>query len=212
MSLEDEDWLALEEKLPAAAAAPAPPAPAPVLDPRRAQAARLKRLLTLEQRRYARHLLAARGNLREAERLYKADGGQRGAATLAKWRTQPTFRQVMDLQADLALEAAGVRATKVLAAVDALADYGAETVTRRNKYGQALKDEAGQEITAMRDPDLAMKANEFLGRHFKLWGDGDNRKSVVLIVDLTGTQQARQDPRDVIEGEVEDVTPGPTGG
>lgn len=195
-----DDWLALADDKPVGVPAPASGAGAL----RRGQIAQVKRQLTLAQRKYAACLAESRGNTREADRRFARLGFPHKAGTLGQWRGKPYFRRLVELLTEEALDSAGVTPAKTLLTMDGLAEYGAETVIRRNKYGQAVTDEDGVPVTEMRDPHLALKATEFMGRHFKLWGDGDDKRVVVNIVDLTGASRVREDP---LEGEAEDVTP-----
>lgn len=194
----NDDWLAL-------APVPAPPEPPPT---RPLQIAQAKRRLTLAQRQYAACLAESRGNTREAQRRFAALGYTQKAGTLGQWRGKPYFKRLVELLTEEALETSGLTPGKVLLGVDGLAEYGDEMVVRRNKYGQAMTDEDGKPILEKRDPHLTMKANEFLGRHFRLWGDADDRKVVVNIVDLTGAVRVREDPLEALEGEVEDAAAG----
>jgi hypothetical protein len=172
------------------------------LNPRRLAIVKARKRLSIAERRYAHCLIEGRGNLREAEKRFRELGYDQSASTLSRWRGKPYFRHYVDLVNEEALAAAGVTAEKVLLTTDALSDYGSETIVKRNKYGQVVADENGEPLREMRDPHLALKANEFLGRHFRLWGDDDrDRRVVVNIVDLTGSRRVRTEPLEHDDGE-----------
>ncbi len=202
----NDDWLSLEP--PKAMTVPA--LPAPVLNVTRAHIAALKRKLPLSHRVYAACLLEARLNNREAERLMKSRGYPQSAATLGQWRRKPFVRQLVDLMSEEFVDTVGSSATKVLMSVDAIAEYGGEEIALRDKYGVTINDENGMPIKAKRDPHLALKANELMGKKHRVWGDDDSKRVVVNIVDLTGERRARVDPIEVEaeEGELVDGTGG----
>lgn len=189
---------------------PGVPAPLqPVIDPRAYKIARLKRKLSLPMREYAYALVASRGNIREAEAAMKAAGVDLSASRFAQWRQNCYLQELVSLMQERAVEAAGITATKVLMQADAIADYGAEMIDKRDKYGNRIvENDTGAPVKVMRDPDLALKAVELLGKKFKMWGNDDDRRVVVNIVDLTGQERARVEPL-IVEGEAEDVSTSP---
>lgn len=192
----NDDWLSItgpEETLPAVPVA---------LNPRRTQIARLKKKLSIAERVYANCLLEARMNTRVASKLFAAKGYKHSPASLSRWRAKPYFRDMVELMNEEMVESIGLSPDRVLLRMDALAEYGQEIVEKRNKYGQLLVDENGEALREMRDPHLALKADELLGRKFRQWGGDDpNARVVVNIVDLTGATRAREP----IDGEAEEV-------
>lgn len=194
-----DNWLDLEPPK----GLPVVQLPAPVLNPARAQIAALKRKLPLSHRVYAACLLEARLNNREAERLMKARGYTQTPAVLGQWRRKPYMRQLIEMMGDEFVDTVGSSATKVLMQVDSIAEYGGEEITLRDKYGAAIRDEDGVPIKAKRDPHLALKANELIGKKHRLWGDDDTKRVVVNIVDLTGERRVRVDPIEA-QAEIED--------
>jgi hypothetical protein len=194
-----DEWLAIK---PAGFEEPALPVASPPLNPRRALIAKAKKRLTIAQRVYANCLIESRMNFREAAKRFEAAGYKQKASTLASWRTRPYFRQIIELLNEEMVESIGLSPERVLLRMDALAEYGHEVVTKRNKYGVALVDETGSELKELRDPHLALKADELLGRKFRQWGNDDpNARVVVNIVDVTGAVRVREP----IEGEAETV-------
>lgn len=190
------DWLALPTDV-----VPPPPAVRAV-DPRRLQIAKLKRQMPTRHRIYANCLVEARLNTQEANRLFAAQGYNFGPATLANWRRTPNFRKLLELTTEEVVTAAGISAQKTLLQVDAIAEYGGETIVKRNKHGQIVRDEVtGEPIKLMRDPRLALNANELMGKHQRLWNTEDTGRVVLELVDLTGQARIRKP----IEGEAEVV-------
>jgi len=183
--------------------------PVPVkLNPRRMRINELKRILTIAQRQYATCLITARLNTREATRAFHAMGYTQKPGAISAWRAKPYFKELVELMSEEMLDVAGITPTKVLLGMDALAEYGTEVVVKRSKYGEALIDADGNPLTEMRDPHLALKAGELLGKKHKLWGNDDDKNRVVVnIVDLTGTVRARVEPIEAEDAAIEEGRP-----
>ena len=61
----------------------------------------------------------------------------------------------------------------------------------RGRDGELLTTPEGGALEALRNPELALKAAELLGKNKRLWGtDEEQTRVTVQIVNLAGDQQA----------------------
>lgn len=192
-----EDWLALDEsKVPAwhhtkhpekARKKYAPAVHDNSLDSKRKELVGIKRELPQPQRDYMECVARAGFHYGNAHREMVARGYLHDKSTYTRWRQKPRLARGLIIAEELAVAAAGVTAGKVLARVDALSEYGMDDFPVRDRDGNILVDKDGNELRMMRDPALALKANELLGKRHKLWGnDQEQVRVTVQIVDLAG--------------------------
>ena len=203
----DEDWVKSADWL---AVSPRPPRlrppapPAKVKSVKKVELAAWRRQMSLDQRRYLDTLVACRFHAGNAEKLFKSwfidkHGKSVNRATLWRWRQSDKFVKSLDILTENALLVDGPSVSKILLRVDELADYGAEDIEQYDRSGN-LVERDGKAVTAKRDPTLALKANELLGKHERIWGDDTAARVTVNIVDLTGEPPGEEDT--VIEGVV----------
>jgi len=166
------------------------------------EAAQLRRRFSFAQRSYMDAMVACRFHHANAGKMLHRAGFDIDKETRGRWRKRPDFLRAMLLAEESLLEQVGLTPAKVLLRVDALAEHAAEEIELRTRKGELLTDELGSAIRGIRNFDGALKANELLGKHHRLWGDEDRSTRVVInVIDMTGSEQLR-DESSVVDGEI----------
>ena len=169
-------------------------------DPARQELAELRRGLGLCERDYLDALVSTRFHVTNANRVYRSLGYTDNSGILATWRRKPAFKRALELSHAWLTQTIGA---KVLLQVDALAEHGMEHTEIFDRSGNVVVDENGEPRLEMRDPYLALKANELLGKHVNMWGDdGKGARVVVELINLTG--ESEKPAIDAEDGEVVD--------
>lgn len=155
----------------------------------------LKRALPQPQRDYLECLTAAGFHSGNAQTAMVLKGYVHDRSTYTRWRNNPRLQRAIELAEEDALDKASITAAKVLLRVDKVAEYSLDEIPLRDKYGNlvyAAEDvEKKNPLKIVRNPELALKATELLGKNKKLWGnDEDTARVTVQIVNLAGDQQA----------------------
>lgn len=164
-----------------------------------------RRKLTLPQRAFLEQMIRNNFHLHNAWKATVADGYHTTREMAHKWKHK---NKVMCVCLELAethyLQFGGISAQKVLKRLDALAEHGDDMIEVRDRWGNIVLDANMQPVMMKRDPHLALKANELLGKNQRLWGDEDRSARVVVnIVDLTGRNEAADDRVIDVSGDVQ---------
>ena len=155
----------------------------------------LTRELPHPQRDYLECMTTAAFHTGNAHRGMLLKGYVHDKSTYTRWRGRPKMARALELAEELALEAAGITASKIIGNVNRISEHGLDEIQLRDETGALVfeVDAAGNKIPVMmmRDPKLALKANELLGKNKRLWSDEDSTRVTVQIVDLSGQMAAR---------------------
>lgn len=176
---------------------------------RRAELLALRRDLPLPQREYLDALTESGFHTGNAHRRMVLKGFLYEKKALNRWRSRPRLKRAIELAEEDAMEKAGLKGARVLSRVNLLAEYGLDEIPLRDKHGEVVTDPAtGEPVRMMRNPELALKANELLGKNQKLWGsDQEQTRVTVQIVNLAGDQpgETMRDGDTILDGEFTQV-------
>lgn len=201
-----DDWLSLDT----------PPAPTmaggqPIKMPNqkaealRREHLRLKRKLNLQHRLYLDALVKNNFHIGNANRLMKVLGYPYDRSSFTRWRQRKDLSHAIEVTKEYIETSLGLSGAGVLAVTKQIADHGLDLVPVIDRFGKVVIDPKTDEpLMRMRDADLALKANELLGKNQKLWGnDQQSTRVTVNIVDLSGKSnfdEAGQTYEGVVDG------------
>jgi hypothetical protein len=153
----------------------------------------LKRELGIPMRTYLQCLIECGFHYTNAHKAFTLKGYLVDKSTLTRWRQRPRMERAIEIAESQALEMAGVSAAKVLMNVERLSQHSLEDIPLRDRNGEIIMEPDPEKpgdmrpATLMRSPEMALKANELLGKNKKLWGnDQQSTRVVVNLVDLSG--------------------------
>ena len=160
----------------------------------------LKREMTFPHRDYVECMTQSGFHISNANTAMLLKGYAHDRSSYTRWRAKPRMRRALELAEELALEDASITAGKIIGRVNKLSEHSLDEIPIRDRNGNLLHDEDGVPLRMMRNPELALKANELLGKHKKLWGnDQDQTRVTVQIVNLSGEQEINAEP--LLDGE-----------
>jgi hypothetical protein len=196
------DWLALDEpsNVPDWHFSKHPrkpkPAPKPPAEPGEATSLRKKyllqkRALGLQHRHYLDALVQTNFHLTNAQNIMYGLGYRLDKSTYTRWRQRKDVGEVIETAKRYSESMLGLSGDGVLARVKEIHDYGMDVIQLRGRDGKLLTTPEGGALEALRNPELALKAAELLGKNKRLWGtDEEQTRVTVQIVNLAGDQQA----------------------
>jgi hypothetical protein len=157
----------------------------------RRQYLQLKKALGLQHRHYLDALMQTNFHLTNAQQIMYGLGYRLDKSTYTRWRQRKDMAAAIETAKRYSEAVLGLSGDGVLVRVKELHDYGMDRIKLRGRNGELLTDEKGDALEALRDPELALKAAELLGKNKKLWGtDEEQARVTVQIVNLAGDQQA----------------------
>lgn len=202
-----EDWLSLGEITPTDQTMKPLPGKSPIakLNTLRREHLKLKRKLPLPQRLYLDALIKTNFHYSNAGRIMTSAGYMYDKSTYTRWRQRNDLSKAIEVTKEYISASLGLNGDSTLAVAKQLADHGLDEVPILDRSGNPLIDPRTNEpFTQMRDPLLALKATELLGKNQKLWGnDQQSTRVTVNIVDLSGRENI-EDIGQTYEGVVDD--------
>lgn len=206
----NEDWLSLEEPVTAKPFYSYPRDPKlPVKNHNgnaksmRREYLQLKRKLSKPHRDYLNALIQTHFHFPNAHRVMYGMGYDYDRSTLTRWRQRGDLGRAIKVAQEYVESTMGLTDRNILIQAQRLAEHGLDVIPVLNRNGEPVIDPTtNKPVERMRDPSLALKATELLGKNKKLWGDDEAKARVVVeLVTLTG-EDARPTP---IDGEFSEV-------
>ena len=172
------------------------PVPKPPVEPGEATSLRKKYLLQkkalgLQHRHYLDALVQTNFHLTNAQQIMQGLGYRLDKSTYTRWRQRKDVGNAIETAKQYSESMLGLSGDGVLSRVKEIHDYGMDKIQLRGRDGELLTTPEGGALEELRNPELALKAAELLGKNKRLWGtDEEQTRVTVQIVNLAGDQQA----------------------